>query len=137
MSEEAAEAEARMASAREAMKAFPNASVDLSTLTAEPAGAVLVELAFGPRPGGRYSKRDAEVVLEQILSILSVARLGESGGKVLTPESITLIFYGEDAQAMFEAIEQFLSDHLIFAGAVVSIRQGKSVRQVVIPTIVN
>jgi hypothetical protein len=56
---------------------------------------------------------------------------------VATPESIALIFYGENAQAMFEAMEQFLSDHLIFAGAVVSIRQGKGVRQVVIPTIVN
>lgn len=135
--DDAAEAERRMASAREAMRAFPNASVDVSTLTAEPGGAVLVELAFGPRPGGRYGKRDAEVVLEQIFSILSEAKLGESGGRVLTPESITLIFYGENAQAMFEAMEQFLSDHLIFAGAVVSIRQGKSVRQVVIPTIVN
>jgi len=38
---------------------------------------------------------------------------------------------------MFEAMEQFLSDHVIFAGAVVSIRQGKNVRQVVMPTITN
>jgi hypothetical protein len=38
---------------------------------------------------------------------------------------------------MFVAMEQFLADHLIFAGAVVTIRQGKSVRQVVIPNIVN
>jgi hypothetical protein len=119
------------------MKAFPSASVDLSTLTAEPAGAVLIELAFGPRPGGRYSKRDAETVLEQIFVILSAAKLGESGGRGLTPESITLILYGENAQAMFVAMEQFLADHLIFAGAVVTIRQGKSVRQVVIPNIVN
>jgi hypothetical protein len=56
---------------------------------------------------------------------------------VASPETITLIFYGENAQAMFEAMEQFLSDHLIFAGAVVSIRQGLSVRQLVIPSIVN
>jgi hypothetical protein len=76
-------------------------------------------------------------VLEQIFAILSAARLRDSGSRVVTPESITLIFYGENAQAMFEVIEQFLSDHLIFAGAVVSIRQGKNVRQVVIPTIVN
>ena len=38
---------------------------------------------------------------------------------------------------MFEAMEQFLSDHVIFNGAVVSIRQGKNVRQVVMPTIAN
>lgn len=135
--EDAAEAEARIASAREAMKAFPCASVDLSTLTAEPAGAVLIELAFGLRPGSKYGKRDAEAVLEQIFAILSEARLGESGGRVFTPESITLIFYGGNAQAMFDAMEQFLLDHLIFAGAVMSIRQGKSVRQVVIPSITN
>ena len=119
------------------MKSFSCADVDVSTLTAEPAGAVLIELAFGPRPGGRYGTRDAEAALEQIFAIPSVAKLGESGGRVATPESTTLIFYGENAQAMFEAMEQFLSDHLIFAGAVVSIRQGKNVRQVVIPAVVN
>lgn len=135
--DDAAEAEARMAIAREAMKTVPSANVDVSTLTAEPAGAVLIELAFGPRPGSRYGTRDAEAVLEQLFTILSAAKLGESGGRALTPESITLILYGENAQAMFDAMEQFLSDHLIFAGAVVSIRQGKSVRQIVIPTIVN
>ena len=119
------------------MKAFPSANVDVSTLTAQPAGAVLIELAFGPRPGGRYGVRDAETVLEQILAILSEPKLGESANRVVTPESITLIFYGEDGQRMYEAMERFLSDHLIFAGAVVSIRQAKNVRQVVVPAIVN
>jgi tetratricopeptide (TPR) repeat protein len=135
--EDAAEAEARLSKAKEAMKAFPTANVDVSTLTAEPAGAVLVELAFGSRPGGRYGKNDAQAVLEQILAILSMAKLVQSGSRVTTPESITLIFYGENAQAMFKAMEQFLADHLIFAGAVVSIRQGQSVRQIVIPSMVN
>ena len=135
--EDVAEAEVRMALARERMKAFPAANVDLSTLTVEPAGAVLIELAFGSRPGGRYGRRDAEAVLEQIFAILSAANLAESGAWALAPESITLIFYGGDAQAMFVAIEQFLSDHLIFAGAVVSIRQGKNIRQIVIPAPLN
>jgi tetratricopeptide (TPR) repeat protein len=135
--EDAAEAEARMALAREAMKVFPSANVDVSTLTAEPAGAVLIELAFGPQPRGRYGTSDAEAVLGQLAAILQTARLGQPGGRVASPETITLIFYGENAQAMFEAMEQFLSDHLIFAGAVVSIRQGLSVRQLVIPSIVN
>jgi len=134
---EAAETETRMASVRETMKAFPSASVDVSRLTAEPAGAVLIELAFGLRSGSRYGTRDAEAVLEQIFAILSAAKLGDSGSRVATPESITLILYGDNAQAIFDAMEQFLSDHLIFAGAVVSIRQGKNVKQVVIQTIVN
>lgn len=135
--DEVAEAEAKMCMAKEAMGAFPSANVDVSTLTAEPTGAVLIELAFGSRPRGRYGIRDAEAVLEQLFAILSAAKSGESGGRVVTPESITLIFYGENSKGMFEAIEQFLSDHIIFAGAVVSIRQGKNVRQVVIPTILN
>jgi tetratricopeptide (TPR) repeat protein len=135
--DEAAEAEARMANAREAMKAFPDANVDVSKLTAEPGRAVLIELAFGRRPGSKYGTRDAEAVLEQVFAILSAAKLGDSANRVVTPESITLILYGKNAQAMFEAMEQFLSDHLIFAGAVVSIRQGPSVRQVVVPAIVN
>jgi tetratricopeptide (TPR) repeat protein len=132
-----AEAETRIAIAKEMMKAFPGANVDVSALTAEPAGAVLIELAFGSRSGGKYSIRDSEAVLEQIFGILSRAKLADSGNRVETPESITLMLYGEDAQVMFRAMEQFLSDHLIFAGAVVSIRQGKTVKQVVIPTIVN
>lgn len=135
--EDAAQAESRMTAAKEAMKAVPDANVDVSMLTAEPAGAMLIELAFGSRPGGRYGTRDAEVAVEQLFAILAQARLAQSGSRVLTPECITLIFYGESGQAMFEAVEQFLADHLIFAGAVVSIRQGQNVRQVVIPTITN
>ena len=135
--DDATEAEARRSMAREAMSAIPTANVNVSALTAEPAGAVLIELAFGPRSQGRYGTRDAEAVLEQIVAILSVTNLGESGGRVVTPESITLLFYGENAQAMFDAMQQFLTDHLIFAGAVVSIRQGKEVRQNVVPAIVN
>lgn len=135
--EEVAEAEDRLAMAKKAMQAFPDASVDLSTLNREPAGAILIELAFGIRPGGRYGKRDAETVLEQLFSILSAAKLAETGSRVMAPESITLIFYGDHGEAMFEAIEEFLSDHLLFAGAVVSIRQGQNVRRVVIPARLN
>lgn len=135
--EEADEAEARVARAREAMRAVPGAKVDVSTLTAEPAGAVLIELAFALRPGARYSLRDVEMVLEQAYAMLSGAEVATNGSRVITPESITLIFYGENGQAIFEAIEQFLSDHLIFAGAIVSIRQGKDVRQTVIPGSLN
>jgi hypothetical protein len=127
------QAENRMAMAREAMKVIPNANVNISALSAEPGGSVLVELAFG-RTGGKYSIRDAEAVFEQIFTILSAAKLADSGNRVVIPESITLAFYGQNAKAMFEAMEQFLADHLIFTGAVVSIRQGKDVNQVVIPT---
>jgi tetratricopeptide (TPR) repeat protein len=135
--EEVAEAEARLSIAREALKNIPNANVDVSALSAVPTGAVLIELPFGPRTGSKYGVRDAEAVLEQVFAILSMAKLAESGSRVVTPESITLVFYGENAKAMFAAVEQFLSDHLIFAGAVVSIRQAENIRQTVIPTLLN
>lgn len=135
--EDVAEAEARILSARAAMNDFPKAKVDVSSLTAEPAGAVLIEFAFGRKTGGRYGLRDAEAVLEQIFAILSAKALGESGSKVAIPESITLIFYGPDAEAMYKAMEQFLLDHLIFAGAVVTIRQGSNIRRQVVPGTVN
>ena len=135
--EEVVEAEARITSTKDAMSAFPGASVDISSLTAEPSGAVLIELAVGGRPGGRYGLRDAEAVLEQLFAILSAKGFAESGNRVVIPESITLTIYGKDAEAMFSAMKQFLSDHLIFAGAVVSIRQGTSLRRVVIPSALN
>jgi tetratricopeptide (TPR) repeat protein len=135
--EDVTAAEARMVSAREAVKAFASTSVDLSTLTAEPAGTVLIELAFGPQPGSRYRTRDAEAALEQIFAIISGAKLGNSGNRVVTSESITLVLYGENAEAMFKAMEQYLTDHLIFAGAVVSVRQGKDVRKIVITSAIN
>jgi tetratricopeptide (TPR) repeat protein len=136
-SEEAVDAEARMDAVRAKMRALPSANVNVGMLTTEPTGAVLIELAFGSRPQSRFGTRDAEVVLEQIFAILSEAKLGDSGSRVVTPESITLIFYGGNGQAMFEAIERFLADHLIFAGAVVSIRQGLDIQQIVIPMLTN
>lgn len=57
--DDAAEAEARIAMAREAMKAVPSANVDVSTLTAEPAGAVLIEWhsARGPETDMAHATR--------------------------------------------------------------------------------
>jgi Tfp pilus assembly protein PilF len=135
--EDANEAESRLVAAKQSMKGVPSANVDVSALTREPAGAMLIELPFGIRPGGRYNRRDAVAMLGQIFTILAEAKLVESSSHVVAPEIITLIFYGENGKAMFDALRQFLADHLIFAGAVVSIRQGQNVNQVVIPSLVN
>jgi hypothetical protein len=56
---------------------------------------------------------------------------------VVIPESTTLWFYGADAEAIFQAMEEFLKDHLICAGATVAIRQCGMMREVVIPQAVN
>lgn len=134
---DAVAAEARLAAAKAAIKEARGSSVDLSKLTAEAKGAVLVELAIGSRLGSRYGIRDAEIIAEQISAILEGDGIGGYGGRAIIPETTTLIFYGSDAEAMFSAMERFLLDHLICEGAVVGIRQGGKLREVVIPQVVN
>lgn len=134
---EAMEAEAELSRLRQAMAETPQAGVDLSGLKADAQDAVLVELAFGTRPGGRYSPDDAKVAAEQLGSIVAERGVGNYAGRVTIPESVTLLFHGEDAEALFTAMEQFMGDHRLFEGATVTVRQGKTVRQAVIAQRVN
>jgi hypothetical protein len=110
--------------------------VDVSALKAQADGAVMIELAFGGRSGS-YGVQDAEVIAEQLAEILAEQGSGFYGGRVVIPESTTLWFYGADAEAIFQAMEEFLKDHLICAGATVVIRQRGMTREVVIPQAVN
>ena len=134
---EATDAEAELTRLRRAMEETPQAGVDLSGLKADAQGAVLVELAFGTRPGGRYGPDDAKLAAEQLGSIVAERDVGSYAGRVTIPESVTLLFHGEDAEALFAAMGQFLGDHRLFEGAIVTVRQGKTVRQVVIAQRVN
>ena len=134
---EAEAAEERLARARTAKEEAPQANVDVSALKPQADGAVLIELTFGSRPGSRYRVQDAEVIAEQLAGILDERAAGFYGGRVVIPESTTLWFYGADAEAIFQAMEGFLKDHLICAGATVGIRQAGKMREVVIPQLVN
>jgi tetratricopeptide (TPR) repeat protein len=134
---EAVEAEAQLLQVREAKQAAPGSGVDVSAMKTDALGTVLIELAFGSRAGNRYSADDAKLVAEQLGALLAEKNLGRYAGRVSIPESMTLLYHGEDAEAIYAAMEQFLHDHCIFEGAIVSIRQGKSVRQVVTAQRVN
>jgi tetratricopeptide (TPR) repeat protein len=134
---EADAAEERLARARTAKEEAPQANLDVSAMKPQANGAVLIELTFGSWPGSRYRIQDAEVIAEQLAGILAERAAGFYGGRVVIPESTTLWFYGADAEAMFESIEEFLKDHLICAGATVGIRQAGKTREVVIPQPVN
>ena len=136
-SEEVAAAEGRLASVRSAREAVPQANVDLSTLTAQSEGAVMIELGFGARSGGRYGTRDGDVLGEQLSAILQSNSAGFYGGRVVIPESTTLMLYGPDAEELFRVVERFLLDHAMCDGAVVTIRQGSNLRQVVLPCALN
>jgi hypothetical protein len=58
---------------------------------------------------------------------------GFCAGTVTIPESTTLMLYGEDAEALFQAIQPILASERICEGAFVTIRQGKEVREVILP----
>jgi tetratricopeptide (TPR) repeat protein len=135
--EEAASAEERLQSVRAAAKQVPQANLDLSTLTAEPEGTVSIELGFGIGPGGRYGLRDVETLGAQLGAIAKEQQAGSYGGRVAIPESTTLLLFGADAEALFQAVEQYLLDHSICDGAVVTIRQGGQLREVVLPCTLN
>lgn len=93
-----------------------------------------VKARGGLLAGAEFRKSAAA---EQIAAILEGHGVGIYGGRSVIRESTTMMFYGEEAEAMFEAMDQFLNDHLICAGAVVAIRQGSKLREVVIPQAVN
>ena len=134
---EAVEADSELRRMREAVQPAPRASVQLGALKPDAEGAVLIELAFGSRPGARYSVDDARTVAQQLGAVLEKQGVGKYAGRVSIPESVTLLYQGDNAEAMFAAARQFLEDHCIFEGATVSIRQGKSMRQLVMAQRLN
>lgn len=134
---EAIEAEADRRRIRETAEAAPQANVQLGDMKLPAEGAVLIELAFGSRPGNRYSVEDASVMARQLGAVLVEKGVGKYAGRVAIPESVTLLFHGENAEAMHAAMAQLLADYCIFEGATVSIRQGKTLRQSVVPQRVN
>jgi tetratricopeptide (TPR) repeat protein len=135
--DEASAAEQRLAEARAAQAAPSQNALNLSELGQQAPGTVMVELPFGGRAGNRFELRDAEIVAEQIGAILAMRNAGRYGGRIVIPESTTLWFYGEDADAIYRAMEQYLTDHAVCAGAVVAIRQGTSLRELVVPQVTN
>ena len=109
----------------------------MAGLIVEAEGSVLVELSFGSRPGSRYGIRDAEIVAQQLATILADGNTGVYQGRVIIPECTTLVFQGTDGEAMFRQMGQYFADHTICAGATIAIRQGSKLREVVIHQIVN
>jgi tetratricopeptide (TPR) repeat protein len=132
--EEAIAVEDRLASTRTAQQA-PRTTLDLSGLNpAESSGhltgAVLIELNCSTRPGARYSSNDVAVFAERLAVAAQQDELGVYAGRVSLPESATLMFYGENAEALYSALQPILNDYLIAEGALVSIRQGQQLREV-------
>jgi len=131
--EDALAAEARLAQVDAQRKAIPDVDVDLSSHVSQAKGAVLVELAYGSRPGNRYGAKDTAKLAAQLADAAKTRNVGFCAGTVTIPESTTLMFYGEEAELLYRAMEPILADGPICAGATLTLRQGKEVREIVLP----
>jgi tetratricopeptide (TPR) repeat protein len=132
--DELKDAEARLASVQTAMKAVPKVSRDLSALDAPMQCAVFVELNVGI--GGRSLNRKREDVQlgRRLTEVLEAKNVGWYAGQLTLPENTTMIFYGSDAETLFQALEPTLRNELICAGARITIRQRDGQREVILPS---
>jgi tetratricopeptide (TPR) repeat protein len=131
--EEAVLAEDRLASVNAERNAIPHVDRDLSSRVSQAKGSVLVEIGYGGRPGNRYGKKDLEKLAVDFTDAAESRNAGFCAGTVTIPESTTLMLYGEDAEALFQAIQPILARERICEGASVTIRQEMEVREVILP----
>jgi tetratricopeptide (TPR) repeat protein len=131
--EEAVLAEDRLASVNAERNQIPYVDRDLSSRISQAKGSILVEVSYGSRPGNRYRKQDLEELAVELTDEARSQSAGFCAGTVTTPESTILMLYGEDAEVLFQAIQPILAKERICEGALVTIRQGKEIREVILP----
>jgi tetratricopeptide (TPR) repeat protein len=131
--DELKDAEARLASVHTAMKAIPKVSRDLSALDAPLQCAVFVELNVGIRERSLDGKREDVQLGKRLTEVLDAKNVGWYAGQLTIPESTTMIFYGSDAEALFQALEPTFRNEQICAGARITIQQRDGQREVILP----
>ena len=132
-SAEAEAARERLAQIRTAQQASRASEVDLSGLTTESQGAVQVEI---DQPASR-SREHANLVAafaRQLGDQAKAADVGFLGGSVTIPDTITLMFYGPDAEALFGTLESTLRSAPLSRTARVTLRQGSTTRELTLAT---
>jgi tetratricopeptide (TPR) repeat protein len=134
--EEVALAEDRLASVNFARNKIPLVDRDLSSLISQAKGSVLVEISYGNRPGNRYGRQDLARLVADLADVVKSHNVGVCGGTATIPESTTLMFYGEDAEALFLVLQPILVKERICEGASIMIRQDKEVRKLILPGMV-
>jgi tetratricopeptide (TPR) repeat protein len=128
------DAEARLASVHTAMKAVPQVKRDLSALDGPVQCAVFVELNVDIRERRLDGKREDVQLGRRLKEVLEANNLGWYAGQLTIPESTTMIFYGSDAEILFQAIEPTLRSEQICAGARITIRQRDGQREIIVPS---
>jgi len=130
--EEALDADRRLESVHQAMAEIRRVNREESELESSE-GAVLIELPFGGRPGGLYSKNDVMRLKKRLADAVAASETGFCGGYVAIPETTTLLFYGEDADAMFGALRPLLYAEPMCDGSRITVRQGNRHREESLP----
>jgi hypothetical protein len=127
--EEAAAAEDRLASAHVEMSQVSQVDFELGSRIGRVQGAVLVEIPYGTRLGARYVRADWNELAVRLTQEAERQKVGFSGGNVTIPKTTTMVFYGENAETLFQALQPMLVREPICIGATVTIRQGTDVRE--------
>jgi tetratricopeptide (TPR) repeat protein len=134
--DEAALAEARLASVNAERNGIQRKAQDLNSQVTESKGAVLIEVGYGNKPGNRYNKHDLNKLAYELLDAVKNKGAGMGGGTVTIPESTTFMFYSDDAQVLFQTIQPILMRERICEGAIVTIRQDGKTKEIVLPGVV-
>ena len=129
---EAVAAEEKLAKVRAEMKSVKKSEHEIEAVGAE-GGALLVELNVGASADSA-TKRELMELGHRLGTLVREAGAGIYSSKVTIPESTTLIFYGDDAEKLYGALESSLREEKMCAGARVTIRQSGTVREVVVPS---
>jgi tetratricopeptide (TPR) repeat protein len=103
-----------------------------STGSAEYRGAVLIELDGLHLPEAVYKEYDLGTLENLLEEALESVDEGELDGHESGPETTTVFLYGDDAEALFLAVEQVLRDYPLCQGAQVTIRQDGRERRAVV-----
>jgi len=128
------DAEARLASVHIAMKAVPQVNRDLGALDAPMECAVFIELKVGIRERSLDGKREDVHLGQRLSELLETDDIGRYAGCFSLPETTTLIFYGSNAETLFNALEPTLRSAPICAGARITIRRLAGQREVIFPS---
>jgi tetratricopeptide (TPR) repeat protein len=96
-------------------------------------GEVLIELDGIHLPESVYRECDVATLENRLEEVLDMAGCGELDGHETGPENTTLFLYGEDAEALFRAVDPILREYPLCRGARVTIRQQSQERQIVLP----
>lgn len=121
---------------RAKLSATPQSKVQ-SGADAQIAGALLIELASVHGLPGKDRRAEIETLVQKVRAIIRASDLGFYRGKVSIPESTTLIFHTPAPEELWSAIESCVMAEPIAAGARITIRDGATHSEVLVPTPLN